>query len=143
MKKHVYAIEYHIEDIHKIAVQLWQHFSAHKTWIFDGEMGSGKTTLIKAICLHLHVTDSISSPTFSLINEYKSATNGAIFHLDLYRVKDEAEALQAGVDECINSNAYCFIEWPEKAPGLLPEHVVKIKMHNKGAYTRMLSAELI
>lgn len=91
-------------------------------------MGSGKTTLIHALCEVLQVKDAVSSPTFAIINEYTSPVAGTIFHIDGYRMKDETEAAQAGCEDCIESGNYCFIEWPEKFPELLPEDTLHISL---------------
>lgn len=91
-------------------------------------MGSGKTTLIHALCEVLRVKDTVSSPTFAIINEYTSPVVGTIFHIDGYRMKDETEAVQAGCEDCIESGNYCFIEWPEKFPALLPEDTLHISL---------------
>lgn len=92
-----------------------------KIWIFDGEMGAGKTTLIKAICKLLGSEDHVSSPTFSIVNEYRDTDDQAIYHFDFYRIKDEQEASDIGVEEYLDSDALCLIEWPSKIPSLLPE----------------------
>jgi tRNA threonylcarbamoyladenosine biosynthesis protein TsaE len=90
---------------------------------FHGPMGSGKTTFIHAWCEVMGVKDMVGSPTFSIINEYRYETDGIkkrIFHIDLFRLADEEEALKAGVEDCLNSGSCCLVEWPEKAPGLFP-----------------------
>ena len=92
---------------------------------FHGNLGAGKTTFIKAVCKQLGVKENVSSPTFSIINQYTSANNKTIFHIDLYRVKDNEEAINAGVEECIYSGDTCFIEWPERV-SLLPEDAVNV-----------------
>lgn len=120
-------ISFHKNNINIAVKEVWAFAKHIKVWALYGEMGAGKTTFIKALCTFLEVGDSISSPTFSIINEYQSGEIGNIFHMDLYRVKDELEAMQAGVEDCINSGSYCFIEWPEKAAGLLPEMFVELK----------------
>ncbi len=87
-------------------------------------MGAGKTTLIKQLIKQLGVTDNVSSPTFSLVNEYQNNKGKSIFHFDFYRIKDEVEALDIGIEEYFDTDAYCFIEWSEMIAGLLPpEHV--------------------
>ena len=91
-------------------------------------MGVGKTTLIKALSLHLGVTDIVSSPTFSIVNEYQSDKHGKVYHFDFYRIDDEKEAYDIGYEEYFFSDAYCFIEWPEKIPNLIEEDMVQIKM---------------
>ena len=96
-----------------------------KVVLFNGEMGAGKTTLIKELCLQLGVLNSISSPTFSLVNEYQTTNNHMIYHFDCYRLKSETEALDFGIEDYLYSGNYCFIEWSEKIPSLLPtEHSI-------------------
>jgi tRNA threonylcarbamoyladenosine biosynthesis protein TsaE len=90
-----------------------------RVWLMHGEMGAGKTTLIKALCDHLGVEDNVTSPTFSIINEYRSATE-PVYHFDFYRVNTLKEALQAGVEDFFYSGHYCFIEWPEIILPILP-----------------------
>ena len=119
-------IEYDIVNIDAVARQLVQTFSEKKVWAFHALMGAGKTTLIHAICNNLQVSDTVSSPAFAIINEYKTALGNAIYHMDWYRLKDEEEAMQAGVEDCILSGNMCFIEWPEQAPGLLPDDCLNI-----------------
>lgn len=101
-------------------------------WLFQGEMGSGKTTLIKSVCKELGVLTSMSSPTFSLINEY-STTDDTLYHFDLYRLKKEEEAYDIGVEEYFDSGKYCFVEWPEKIPSLWqPEYfLIRLQEHNE------------
>ncbi len=99
----------------------------HKIILFEGEMGAGKTTFIKALLKELDSSDEVSSPTFSIVNEYE-IPDGKVFHFDLYRIKSEEEAMDFGVEEYLYSGNYCFIEWPDKIKNLIPEphHLVKI-----------------
>ncbi len=99
----------------------------HKTLLFNGEMGAGKTTLIKAICQFLGVQDTVSSPTFALVNEYEGDGN-LIYHFDFYRIQDEEEAYAIGFEEYEYTGDYLFIEWSEKIPNLIPEeaHIINI-----------------
>lgn len=99
--------------------------SETKVLLFYGEMGAGKTTLIKAFCANLGVEDAVSSPTFSIVNEY-NYPGGVIYHFDFYRLKNQFEALDLGLEEYLYSNSYCLIEWPEKIPDLLPENYLEI-----------------
>ena len=103
-----------------------------------GPMGAGKTTFIKYLCEQLGVKDSTSSPTFSIVNEYDS-DNGLIYHFDFYRIKDEQEAFDFGYEEYFYSGAYCFIEWPEKIPNLLPEEAKEIQISIVDPDTRKIS----
>ena len=112
---------YELPQINAVAKALWKESRGQKVWIFHASMGTGKTSFIHALCEVLEVKDAVSSPTFSLINEYESAIAGTIYHMDWYRLKDEEEAIQAGIEDAILSGNLCLIEWPEKAAGLLPE----------------------
>ncbi|MFT4152641.1 tRNA (adenosine(37)-N6)-threonylcarbamoyltransferase complex ATPase subunit type 1 TsaE [Parafilimonas sp.] len=134
-------LTYNISEIKTVARQLWHAFSSKKIWAFYAEMGSGKTTLIHALCDVLQVKDAVSSPTFAIINEYTSPVAGAIYHIDGYRIKDETEAVQAGCEDCIESGNYCFVEWPEKFPGLLPEESLHIALNFIDNNTRKLVIE--
>ena len=95
---------------------------------FYGEMGVGKTTLIKVICKELGIEDNVSSPTFSIVNEYISSLGDSVYHFDFYRIKDEEEALDMGYEEYFFKNSLCFVEWPEKVSSLIPEEALKIKI---------------
>jgi tRNA threonylcarbamoyladenosine biosynthesis protein TsaE len=99
-----------------------------KTLLFYGQMGVGKTTLIKEICKVLKVQDSISSPTFSLVNEYQTSNQDKVFHFDFYRITDEEEALDMGIEEYFYNNDWCLIEWPKNIENLLPLEAVKIHL---------------
>ncbi len=112
-------ITYQISDIHSIAEAVIKHASS-RTILFYGEMGVGKTTLIKAIVEHLGSNDLVSSPTFSLVNEYSSPSD-TIFHFDFYRIENEEEALNFGIEDYFYSSAWKFVEWPEKIPNLIPD----------------------
>lgn len=97
-----------------------------KILLFHGEMGTGKTTLIKELAKQLGVLDNVSSPTFSLVNEYLSQKGETIYHFDFYRIEDETEAYDIGIEEYFYSNHWCFIEWPEKVENLLPLESISI-----------------
>lgn len=98
---------------------------------FNGQMGAGKTTFITQLCKVMNVVDKVSSPTFSIVNQYISKDFGEIYHFDLYRIKDTMEALNAGAEEYIFSNNYCFIEWPETLLELLPENTINLNIEVK------------
>jgi tRNA threonylcarbamoyladenosine biosynthesis protein TsaE len=115
---------YHINDIAHAAHYILQNIGTNKIICFEAAMGAGKTTLITEICKQLNVIDLPSSPTFSIINEYKTIDNQSIYHLDLYRIRDEEELLQAGVEEVLYSGNYCFVEWPKIAKNIVPSDVI-------------------
>ena len=116
-------ITYKLNDIKEVAGKFWKAIGNKKVIAFHGNMGAGKTTFIHALCEAKGVKDVVGSPTFSIINEY-SFPGGMIFHIDLYRLKDEEEAIRAGVEDCLYGDHVCFIEWPEKAPGIFPPETV-------------------
>ena len=126
-----------LEQLNSIAKQILDYTSTHRKFAFYAEMGVGKTTLIKALSLQLGVTDIMSSPTFSIVNEYQADKNKKIYHFDFYRIEDEKEAYDMGYEEYFFSNAYCFIEWPEKIPNLIENDLVQIKMSVAGNIRRI------
>ena len=102
--------------------------SNYKVVAFHGEMGAGKTTFIHAFCKALNVIDIVTSPTFSIINEYNTAGGGIVYHMDLYRLKTNEEAVNAGVEDCLYSGNICLVEWPENAPGIFPNETLHLKI---------------
>ena len=121
-----------ISELPSTAKQLIQVFGDKKIIAFYGKMGAGKTTLIKAICEELGVEETISSPTFSLVNEYRSVSGSKIYHFDFYRIKSLDEVYDMGYEDYFYSAAYCFIEWPEKIAELLPPDHLKVFIDVKG-----------
>ncbi len=113
------TFEFSLNQISEIVSQIIAQ-KPNKTILFNGEMGAGKTTLINQISKTLGVTDATGSPTFSLVNEYKTSDNQTIYHFDLYRLKSENEALDMGIEDYLYSGNWCFIEWPEKISNLIP-----------------------
>ena len=120
-----------IEELSDVAKQILKSTLPYKKFLVFGEIGVGKTTLIKALSLHLGVQDVVSSPTFSIVNEYITQKKEKIYHFDFYRIKDEGEAFDLGYEEYFFSSAFCFVEWPEKVPNLIEENMVKIFMHTE------------
>jgi tRNA threonylcarbamoyladenosine biosynthesis protein TsaE len=125
-----------LEDLPRVAKELIAASQEKKVWLFDGEMGAGKTTLIKTICKELGVEETISSPTFSIVNEYEGKEGQAVYHFDFYRLKNEEEAMDIGVEEYLYSGDYCLIEWPSVVPGVLPDDCFKIEIIAKDEYLR-------
>ncbi len=118
-----------LAQLDKIAQSIIEKAAERKVWLFYGEMGAGKTTLIKNICKLLGVTNEVSSPTFSLVNEYDTNDSKSIvYHFDFYRLESEDEAMDMGYEEYFYSGNCCLVEWPEKISQLLPQNVVKIQI---------------
>ena len=126
-------------DLNTVAEQLLHKYPDHKFFAFYGEMGAGKTTLIKALCRFLKSTDVVSSPTFSIVNIYKTELLGDIFHFDFYRMKSIEEVFDIGYEDYFYGNAYCFAEWPEKIETLLPEDCIKVNLEVNSDGSREIS----
>lgn len=137
------SIEIHsLAELPATAQALLEFAENQKIFLFYGQMGAGKTTFIKTLCESLGVTEPVTSPTFSIVNEYNG--NGSkIYHFDFYRLKKQDEALDMGYEEYIYSNHYCFIEWPEKIPDLLPLHYIKVGITVTDEHRRRFTFESI
>ncbi|MGJ1432207.1 tRNA (adenosine(37)-N6)-threonylcarbamoyltransferase complex ATPase subunit type 1 TsaE [Sphingobacterium spiritivorum] len=130
----------HVQNLSELpgaASEILSVFADTRVFLLYGSMGAGKTTFVKAICEQLGVTDSTSSPTFSIVNQY-SYPEGNVYHFDFYRIKDEQEAFDMGYEEYFYSGDYCFIEWPEKIPNLLPEEAKAIYIEAIDEHTRSI-----
>ena len=119
-------LEYTLEEITNVAQKFIAELDQHKIVLLYGEMGVGKTTFVQAVCKALGIEENISSPTFSIINQYESTTGNIIYHVDMYRVKDEVEAIHAGVEEILFSDRLCFVEWPALILNLLDGAFLKV-----------------
>ena len=119
------VLNYSLSELTDVAKEVIKN-SKNKVLLFYGDMGVGKTTLIKEIVKQLGVNDNVSSPTYSLVNEYHSTNGSKIFHFDFYRINKEEEALDMGIEEYFYSKNWCLIEWPNKVENLLPLSAVKI-----------------
>lgn len=128
-----------LTDLPMVAAALLKAESHNKVWLFVGDMGAGKTTLIKEICKQVGVKDAMSSPTFSIINEYETATGQKVFHFDFYRIKKEEEAIHIGTEDYFYSGNYCFVEWPERVTSLIPDQYSVIKIESVDSKTRTIS----
>ena len=130
-----------LENINETAKQCWEYIGSHGVVAIHGEMGAGKTTFIHALCDAKGVKDRVGSPTFSIINEYffdEAGIRRKIYHIDLYRVKSEQEALDAGVEDCLYSDHISLVEWPEKAPGIFPGDTLHLHIKSLDSQTRKL-----
>ena len=114
------------DELLPIALNLINFHKDKRIFAFHGEMGAGKTTFIKTMCACLKVTDTVSSPTFAIVNEYFTENSGSIYHFDLYRIKSWTELLEIGYEDYFFSGNYCLLEWPEKIVNLLPEETVHV-----------------
>jgi len=120
-----------ITELTLVADQLLTFANGDNFFIFEGEMGAGKTTFIKAFCEAIGIKDVVSSPTFSIVNEYESET-GPVYHFDFYRLKSQQEAYDIGYEEYFYSGNYCLVEWPTKVEDLLPEKYIKVEIEITG-----------
>jgi tRNA threonylcarbamoyladenosine biosynthesis protein TsaE len=133
-------IIFSIDQLEEVAQKIISE-NPKKVILFHGEMGVGKTTLIKQLCKTLGVTGATSSPTFSLVNEYEADDNQLVYHFDFYRLNKEEEAMDMGIDDYLYSGNWCFIEWAEKIPNLIPEvhSVITISLLADGKRSLTLS----
>ena len=131
-----------LETIEEAARSFIKNMERYKVIALHGEMGAGKTTLVSRIVRLLGSSSTPSSPTFSIINEYDLPESEKIFHIDLYRLKNELEAIEAGVEDCFVSGFICIVEWPEIAPGLLPNNTLHCYLSRVSEYERKLQINL-
>ena len=130
----------HIKDLRQIAKRLIGEFSGERIFAFYGKMGAGKTTFIQSVCKALGSEDTVTSPTFALINEYKTGDRQSVFHFDFYRIKNLEEVFDLGYEDYLYSGSYCLIEWPELIEPLLPENIIKVKIEVTEGGSRYISA---
>lgn len=131
-----------LEKLEQHAAEFIKHAGEKRLFAFHGEMGAGKTSFIAAVCRQLKVQDVVNSPTYAIINEYRTDKNIPVYHMDLYRLNDEAEAINAGLEDYLYSGNYCFVEWPEKAPGIFPPHTLHCYLESRGDNSRKLQINL-
>jgi len=127
-----------LDRIEDAAEALLDYGQEYAVWLFYGEMGAGKTTLIRTICKLLGVTDEVSSPTFPIVQEYRTKSDETVYHFDFYRIKSEEEASDIGVDEYFYSDNFCFVEWPDKVPSFWPEQYLKVEILVLNELTRII-----
>ena len=135
-------VNFTLEEINGTAKAVLTDMANHKVFAFHGEMGAGKTTFIHALCEIMAVQDVVTSPTFSIINQYQTKNGQTVYHMDLYRIKDENEAINAGIEDCLYSGNICLVEWPEKAEGIFPDNTLHITISSVDDNTRKLKFNL-
>jgi len=135
------TFQYQLEQIDSAARQIIAAAGEEKIWVFQGQMGAGKTTLIKALAAEMGVIDQVSSPTFGIVNEYEAAGSTKIFHFDFYRLDDPTEALDIGIEEYFYGGEYCWIEWAEKIAQFLPDEFLLIRIHSDSSNTRTITIQ--
>lgn len=128
----------HLDDLPMAAAELVKQSEGLDVWLLKGEMGAGKTTLVKHIVNHLGVDGTVASPTFSIVNQYDIADGKVIYHFDLYRLKNELEAFDIGLEEYLSSGNLCLIEWPEKLERLLPDQYFEVRIQLHDSLTRKI-----
>jgi tRNA threonylcarbamoyladenosine biosynthesis protein TsaE len=134
-----------IDMLDQFAAEFWRYAGDAKVFAFHGEMGAGKTTVIKSLSHFKGIQETASSPTFSIINEYSYRENGQekkIFHMDLYRLKDEQEVIQAGVEDCLYNGDICLVEWPEKAPSIFDDRIIHVHIETISETERRIQVKL-
>jgi tRNA threonylcarbamoyladenosine biosynthesis protein TsaE len=131
----------HLKKLPEIAKKLIDQFPEERVFAFYGKMGAGKTTFIQSVCRALGSGDTVTSPTFALINEYDTLKRGSIFHFDFYRIKNLEEVFDLGYEDYLYSGNYCLIEWPELIETLLPENIVRVTIEVDIDGVRTISAE--
>ena len=129
------------EELSKVARLLLDALGDRTVVALRGEMGAGKTTLVRAIAEELGVEDQVTSPTFALVNQYEGNDGQRLFHFDFYRIDDEREAFDLGYEEYFYSGDLCLVEWPEKIEGLLPEDLVEVRITVDGITERTFEIE--
>jgi tRNA threonylcarbamoyladenosine biosynthesis protein TsaE len=126
----------HVDQLGEVAKYVSTCATQYPIIVFNGEMGAGKTTLISQVCKELHVTSPISSPTYAIVNTYERSEGDDIFHFDFYRLENEMEAVQSGLDEMIDAGNICLIEWAERIMKLLPANYVRVDISITGENSR-------
>ena len=135
------CINYTLDQIQDAARQIIGFAGKEKIWVFQGQMGAGKTTLIKALSKEMGVVDQVSSPTFGIVNEYETASGQRVYHFDFYRMDDPMEALDIGIEEYFYGGEYCWIEWAEKIAQFLPEDFLLIRIAIDSEQNRIITLQ--
>lgn len=142
MLENIYSSSFNLKDIDKVAIELMAYSQQMQLWLFYGDLGSGKTTLIKALCKCLGVKNNVSSATYPIINEYLDRSNALIYHCDFYRIKNYREAIDLGTEEILHGDNFCFVEWPSRIENLLPQNNISIHLSYGSENIRKIRALL-
>lgn len=132
-----------LDELDTAARRLLAEGRDQSVWLFEGEMGAGKTTLIKTLCRALGVISIVQSPTFSIVNEYTTHEGHSVYHFDCYRLRNEVEALDIGIEEYFHSGDYCFIEWPERIASLWPTTYYQIRLSAEPNGGRIVETKIV
>lgn len=135
-------LNFTLDNITAVANKFIEVTANYTVFALHGDMGAGKTTFVHAVCEAMGIKDNISSPTFSIINQYTNKEGRIVYHIDLYRLKDEEEAIQAGVEDCLYSGNTCFVEWPDRASGIFPDNTLHVTITAIDMITRKLKINL-
>ena len=122
-----------LSELENVFSDILERHPNHRIFLFEGDLGAGKTTLIKAGCKLLGISDSVHSPTFSIVNEYRMPGGAPVYHFDFYRLSKPSEALDIGVEEYFCSGSYCFVEWPGNAGNIIPQSAVTVTLSGNGS----------
>jgi tRNA threonylcarbamoyladenosine biosynthesis protein TsaE len=134
------AWRFTLDNLPAIVTDFRRQFAGKQVFAFHGQMGVGKTTFIHALCDDMKITSTVGSPTFSIINEY-GYEGGIVYHIDLYRLQDEEEAIRAGVEDCLYSGNTCLVEWPDRAAAIFPAGTVHVYLDAADEQTRLMRVE--
>jgi tRNA threonylcarbamoyladenosine biosynthesis protein TsaE len=139
---HTYIVN-NQNELNGVAADFVTRFAGQPIVALYGSMGAGKTTFVKAVCDAMKVTDVVNSPSFAIVNEYSVPDGKSVFHFDFYRLKSSTEAFDMGYEDYFYSGNYCFVEWPEKIDGLLPEHHLKVNIEELSDSSRKITVDVI
>lgn len=137
----MFTLHYRLDQIQEAARQVIAAAGSSKIWVFQGQMGAGKTTLIKALAAEMGVKDQVSSPTFGIVNEYETPSGSKIYHFDFYRLDDPTEALDIGIEEYFYDGEFCWIEWAEKIAQFLPDDFLLIRINPESELNRSITIQ--
>ena len=134
---------HHLNELDTVVHRVLAEGRNQPVWLFEGEMGAGKTTFIKVLCRALGVISTVQSPTFSIVNEYTTHEGHPVYHFDCYRLRNEVEALDIGIEEYFDSGNYCFIEWPERITSLWPATYYQVHLSAEPNGRRIVETEIV